>query len=72
MPNVLKLPGTGLLDDVVFFTAVDSAQEALTDMPPRAEEVSGNEIFLLCITFNHLSNSQQESCLNSHFDLLIA
>jgi len=38
VPNVLKLPGTSLLDGVVFFTAVDSAQEALTDMPPRAEE----------------------------------
>jgi len=52
VPNVLKLPGTSLLDGVVFFTAVDSAQEALTDMPPRAEEVSQNEILLLCITFN--------------------
>lgn len=42
-------------------------------MPPRAEEVSKNEILLLCITFNHWSNSlEQELRLMSHFELHIA
>lgn len=42
-------------------------------MPPRAEEVSKNEILLLCITFNCWSNSlEQELHLMSHFELLIA
>ena len=55
--NHLKLPADVL---VFYLTAVDSAQEALTDMPPRAEEVSQNEILFtnLSNTFNHFKCSK--------------